>query len=77
MELSQDQISEIKCKVDQKCDSKTPSYQRRANLMYIARNKCNEDFIAKRKKQQNAYYQRKLLKLKLKQSPVESVLLNV
>ena len=76
MELSLDQITEINLKVNN-TSAKTPDYQRRAYLTYLARNKDNEEFKMRRKIQQNAYYQRKILKkLQLKQSQAEVVLSN-
>jgi hypothetical protein len=37
---------------------KTPSYQRKAYLSYLERNKNNEEFLNKRRQKQKEYYQK-------------------
>jgi hypothetical protein len=54
---------------------KTPVYQRRAYKNYINKKKNDEEFIAKRKLAQKAYYQKNkekiLQKIKDKKKPIE------
>ena len=37
---------------------KTPSYQRKAYLAYLERNKNNEDFLNRRREKQREYYRK-------------------
>jgi aromatic ring hydroxylase len=77
MELSTEQISIINHKVLNTI-AKTPDYQRRAYLTYLVRNKDNEEFKIRRRKQQIEYYKRKQLKkLILKQNQTEVALSSI